>query len=54
MRSSSRCGSKTNLDERFLLMGTIGVLSLLVVYIVTNLGAAKFLTLDRVRIRRSC
>jgi hypothetical protein len=28
-------------------MGTIGVLSLLVVYIVTNLGAAKFLALDR-------
>ena len=28
-------------------MGTIGVLSLLVAYIVTNLGAAKFLLLDR-------
>jgi hypothetical protein len=28
-------------------MGTIGVLSLLVAYIVTNLGAAKFLVLDR-------
>ena len=31
----------------FFYMGTIGVLSLLVAYIVTNLGAAKFLVLDR-------
>ena len=31
----------------FFYMGTIGVLSLLVAYIVTNLGAAKFLLLDR-------
>jgi amino acid transporter len=31
----------------FFYMGTIGVLSLLVAYIVTNLGAAKFLVFDR-------
>jgi amino acid transporter len=36
--------SSTNV---FFYMGTIGVLSLLVAYIVTNLGAAKFLLLDR-------
>jgi hypothetical protein len=36
--------SSTNV---FFYMGTIGVLSLLIAYIVTNLGAAKFLVLDR-------
>jgi amino acid transporter len=36
--------SSTNV---FFYMGTIGVLSLLVAYIVTNLGAAKYLVLDR-------
>ena len=36
--------SSTNV---FFYMGTIGVLSLLIAYIVTNLGAAKFLLLDR-------
>jgi amino acid transporter len=36
--------SSTNV---FFYMGTIGVLSLLVVYIATNLGAAKFLVLER-------
>jgi len=36
--------SSTNV---FFYMGTIGVLSLLIAYIVTNLGAAKFLVFDR-------
>lgn len=36
--------SSTNV---FFYMGTIGVLSLLVAYIVTNLGAAKYLLIDR-------
>jgi len=39
--------NNTTSTNVFFYMGTIGVLSLLVVYIVTNLGAAKFLTLDR-------
>jgi amino acid transporter len=37
----------TSATNIFFYMGTIGVLSLLVAYIVTNLGAAKFLLLDR-------
>jgi threonine dehydrogenase-like Zn-dependent dehydrogenase len=37
----------TTSTNAFFSIGTIGVLSLLVAYIVTNLGAAKFLVLDR-------
>jgi amino acid transporter len=37
----------TTATNVFFYMGTIGVLSLLVAYIVTNLGAAKFFLLDR-------
>ena len=37
----------TSAANVFFYMGTIGVLSILVAYIVTNLGAAKFLVLDR-------